>query len=192
MKNFGLPENYKTNPETYFDDTNLKDEYQKEVYEYALSIVEKMGYKTILDFGCGSGYKLIKYFDSYDTIGIDLPPTVAFLRNKYPHKIWTTDINNPILCDVFITSDAIEHMENPNILLDFIEICKPKEIIISTPDKNLICPPNLLGSPYNIHHVREWTFEEFRNYIESRFDIINHFISNENQITQLIHAQIKD
>ena len=40
----------------HFDDTKLKDEWQKEVYEYALKIAEEKHLKTVLDYGCGSAY----------------------------------------------------------------------------------------------------------------------------------------
>jgi acetyltransferase-like isoleucine patch superfamily enzyme/glycosyltransferase involved in cell wall biosynthesis len=188
-QNFYMNPTYKTNPIAYFDDTELKDEWQNEVYLHAKDIVEQNNYKTIVDFGCGSGYKLIKYFNEYNTIGIDLPLTVHVLRERYPSKVWQDNLD-PTECDVFIASDVIEHMENPNILLDFIEKCNPKEIILSTPDSNLWVSIIENGPPQNIHHIREWSFDEFRNYIESRFQIVKHTITNEEQRTQMIHANL--
>jgi SAM-dependent methyltransferase len=180
---------YKTNPIAYFDDTELKDEWQNEVYLYTKDIVEQNNYKNIVDFGCGSGYKLIKYFNEYNTIGIDLPPTISVLKERYPGKVWQDNLDT-VSCDVFIASDVIEHMENPDILLDFIEKCNPKEIILSTPASDLRTPIIENGPPANIHHIREWSFNEFKNYIESRFQIINHKITNEEQHTQMIHAKL--
>ena len=40
---------------------------------------------TVLDIGTGSGFKLLKYFNNYDTIGMDLTPTVNWLKSKYPN-----------------------------------------------------------------------------------------------------------
>ena len=190
-QNFYMEPTYKINEIAYFDDTSLKDEWQNEVYLYAKNVIEQNNYKTVVDFGCGSGYKLIKYFNEYNTIGIDLPPTVSVLRKRYPDKSWRDNLE-PVDCDVFIAADVIEHMENPNILLDFIKKCNPKEIILSTPDRNLRIPIVSNGPPENIYHIREWSVGEFRNYIESQFDIVKHSITNKEQCTQMIHSQIKN
>lgn len=184
--------------EEYFDDTKLKDEWQKEVYEYAKSIVIKNNYSSIIDFGCGSGFKLIDNFNEFNTIGIDVPQTVEFLRATYPDKQWSTtcDIHNNV--DVFIASDVIEHMLDPNILIEYIKSCNPKEIVFSTPEKTLVTLhyPDLVqeimsGPPINSSHVREWTYEEFQNYISEHFDIVTHIITNESQATQMIHCRMK-
>lgn len=187
-ENFYLPLTYNTNPVSDFNDINFTDKWQDEIYKYAKDIAVQNDYKTILDFGCGSAFKLIKYFNDYETIGIDLPQTVEILNKKYPDKIWKDDLV-PTECDVLIASDVIEHMKNPNELLEFIEKCNPKEIILSTPDRNLIQNISKDGPPNNIHHIREWSFEEFARYIGDRFNIISHSISNTKQGTQLLHAR---
>jgi len=195
MNNYFIKENYNHKLDNlFFDDTELKDEWQKEVYLYAKNIAEKNNYSCILDFGCGSAYKLISNFTDYKTIGIDLPYTVEFLKNKYPDKTWLTAHDDLIDIDVFIASDVIEHMKDPNVLIDYIKKCNPKEIILSTPDRNLKVlyynePED--GPCLNPCHLREWNYTEFRNYISSHFDIIHHEISNHSQCTQLIHARIK-
>ena len=200
----------------YFDDTGLKDQWQKEVYLYAKNLACEKGYRKIVDFGCGSGYKLINYFNDFDTIGIDLEPTVKFLSNKYPNKKWMTNYELIDDIDIFIASDVIEHMLNPDVLLDYILDCKPKEIILSTPDRDLVeknlgisafgkCRRHLrslrnlvaknlggsaFGPPANKYHVREWTFFEFQEYIKSYFKIVNHYVTNEDQCTQMVHAKL--
>jgi hypothetical protein len=73
----------------YFDDTPLKDEWQKEVYETARGLADLHGFRSILDIGTGSAYKLLKYFRDEDTLGMDLPKTVAWLRRTYPDRRWT-------------------------------------------------------------------------------------------------------
>lgn len=184
---------YTTNSVSYFDDTGLTDEWQREVYEYAKSIVVANSYKDIVDFGCGSGYKLIKYFDNFNTVGIDLPNTVSYLTKKYPNKTWQDSLK-AVHCDIFIASDVIEHLEDPDMLIDFIKTCKPKEIIISTVDRNLVASgaPYCYGPPANPSHVREWTFNEFYSYISSAFNILEHKIVNAIQATQMIHARLKN
>ena len=70
-----------------------------------------------------------------------------------------------------------------------IENCNAKQIIISTVDRNL--GGNQIGPPDNPHHCREWTQQEFNNYISSRFTIIEHKITNQKQKTQMIVCQNK-
>ena len=38
------------------------DQFQNEVYQSARMLCVENDYKTILDIGCGSAYKLIKFF----------------------------------------------------------------------------------------------------------------------------------
>ena len=170
-----------------FDDTQNRDEWQKEVYEYAEHVFKMNNLTSVLDIGTGSGYKLIKHFDKVKTLGIELPTTVKFLKEKYPHKTWTDNFSPVTGYDLIITSDVIEHMKNPNELLDLIKKCESKFIIISTPERDVIHGKEHCGPPLNPHHFREWNKSEFFNYIKSHgFEVVDHFISNPYTATQLI------
>jgi hypothetical protein len=46
------------------------------------------------------------------------------------------------------------------------------------------------GPPGNRAHVREWAFDEFAQYIGRRFQLLDHFISNIAQSTQVAVAQV--
>lgn len=173
----------------YYDDTNSRDEWQREVYLYAKKIFDENKFSSILDIGCGSAYKLIEYFADYETLGMDLPQTVNWLKEKYPTRVWSDKFEPIINYDMIIAADVIEHIPNPNILLDLIENCNAKMIIFSTPDRNLL--DNDKGPPHNLAHVREWSMSEFYAYIGSRFSILDHFISNRKQATQVILAKNK-
>jgi hypothetical protein len=178
----------------HFDDTTSTDGWQREVYLYAKSVAERYEHKKIVDFGCGSGYKLVVNFQDHDTLGIDLPPTIEFLNKTYPDRQWTSSMDRIEGVDLFIASDVIEHMVNPDELIEYIKLCAPKDIILSTPDRNLIVSEwggHHLGPPGNNTHLREWAFEEFQQYISQHFEIIDHVITNVSQATQLIHCKIK-
>lgn len=175
--------------EVYFNDTPLKDEYQDLVYQTALKYFDLHQCNSVLDLGCGSGFKLVKYFDEVEnTIGVDLPATVNWLRNKYPNKTWSSDFTEVRTgYDVLISSDVIEHVLDPDELLDIIEKSEPKIIVISTPNRDRGL--NQSGPPNNPHHIREWNKDEFSNYISSRFDVIEHLEFDEN--TQCIVCKLK-
>jgi methylase of polypeptide subunit release factors len=69
----------------YFDDTPFKDEFQPEVYEYAEhGCNDSLKAHTVIDLGCGSGFKLMKNFAHLHTIGVDLQQTVEFCRKHVP------------------------------------------------------------------------------------------------------------
>ena len=173
----------------YFDDTSNTDKWQQEVYAKALEYAEKDNLNTIIDFGCGSAYKLKKYFNDYQTTGIDISPTYEFLKKTYPKDNWLNfgDFDMASLSgDIVICSDVIEHVLDPDVLLNNIKKIKNvKYIFISTPDRNLIYSERF-GPPYNPSHIREWTFEELETYIGEHFDVIEHMITNRKQWTQLI------
>ena len=67
--------------------------------------------------------------------------------------------------DIYICSDVIEHIHNPNDLAQFLLSLKFKAYVISTPKRE--ARKHFLGPPVNTHHVREWTLHESKMYLES-------------------------
>ena len=72
----------------HYDDSLLEDEWQLEIYLHALGLMKKNKFKSIVDIGCGSAYKLITYLGDYQTIGLELPVNVQKLQKKYPERKW--------------------------------------------------------------------------------------------------------
>jgi 2-polyprenyl-3-methyl-5-hydroxy-6-metoxy-1,4-benzoquinol methylase len=191
MKNYSIKENYVHRLENkYFNDTSNTDGWQKEVYLYARKIVDENNFSKILDIGTGSAFKLINNFSDKETLGIDVPKTVAWLKTNYPNKQWSSDFIPVTGYDLIIASDVIEHIPYPDTLLDLIEKSNPKLIILSTPDRDLLKSGHN-GPPKNGAHVREWTMPEFYDYISSRFTVLEHFISNKKQATQTMLIKLK-
>ena len=191
MKTYFIKDGYKIRPDNmFYNDTNMKDEWQKEVYEYAREVFILNSFKSVWDIGTGSGYKLLKYFNEFETLGTDLTPTVDWLKQTYPDRKWSDSFDVFTGYDMIVCSDVIEHIVDPDPLLDTIEQAKPKLIVFSTPDRMLFDRGHD-GPPDNICHVREWTFSEFGSYIGSRFDVMNHFISNKKQATQCLLARLR-
>jgi 2-polyprenyl-3-methyl-5-hydroxy-6-metoxy-1,4-benzoquinol methylase len=173
----------------YFDDTPLKDEYQKEVYELARFYLDKYGYKNVLDIGCGSGYKLLQFFHDCNTVGTDISPTYEFLTTTYPDRIWVNALQiekYPAATDMVICADVIEHIVNPDELLTLIRKIDFRILFISTPERSMVRGWYDYGPPENICHVREWNAKEFRRYIAKHFQIVSHQITNVEDATQLL------
>lgn len=156
----------------HFDDTPFKDEFQDEVYQYARQAYKGGG---VIDLGCGSGFKLMKHFRYATTLGLELEPTLSFLRKTYPDRTWMMPGSQvPGGGALLICSDVIEHVEDPDQILDYMLAINPKCIVISTPDRDELQIDTQNGPPRNIHHVREWTCSEFLEYLSSRFVVEDH------------------
>ncbi|PHS10673.1 MAG: hypothetical protein COA78_10965 [Blastopirellula sp.] len=183
---------------THFDDSQWEDEWQLEIYLHALGLMIKHDLKTVIDIGTGSGYKLVTYLKDYDITGLELSVNVELLKKKYPNHKWLeSDFSdrNDLSADVVICSDVVEHLVDPDELLDFIKSIQSKYIIISTPDRGLtygnIFQKGFWGPPRNEAHIREWNRKEFNSYISEHFNIIDHRVPNFGQRTQMIICENK-
>lgn len=190
--------------------------YQREVYLHVLDMMEQhegpsaggtsgrgetsgppaggsSAWKRVVDVGTGAGYKLIEILGDYDTIGIETDPAISHLRSRYPDRNWVDsglpDETFPAEVwdtDVLLCSDVVEHVKDPDILLNYLKRFKYKVLIISTPDRErLRNHPDLKdaygekawkGPPLNLSHFREWTSEEFKLYLADHFTLVSSHI----------------
>jgi SAM-dependent methyltransferase len=194
MDNYHIKENYKCNFDSegeavpYLDTYRNSLIFQYDVYEYAKNVIAKNNLTNILDVGCGLGAKLneLIYPVCKDIVGIDKKHSIDACRKKYSFGQWfIDDIEEPNLVlnqtfDLIISSDVIEHLVDPDKLLNYIEKFTHKNtfIILSTPERDLLKGSNSNGPPTNKSHVREWNMFEFNNYLSSRrYQIDEHFIT---------------
>lgn len=179
----------------HFNDTENKDLWQDEVYSLAKLFFSKNNCQRVIDIGCGSGYKLIKYFKDVDFVGFDVEPTVTFLNKEYETYQWKNVLTEKLSdysADIVISSDVIEHIENPIPYIEnMLSIKNVKYYFISTPERFSLYGGNDFGPPSNIHHFREWSAKEFYDFMSNYFDIEYHIMSNFSQHTQLIIAKKK-
>src|SRR5688572_22419328 len=52
------------------DDRGMKDTFQKEVYEQAATLMDTHHWHTVVDMGCGSGYKAAHYLGKNIITGV--------------------------------------------------------------------------------------------------------------------------
>jgi 2-polyprenyl-3-methyl-5-hydroxy-6-metoxy-1,4-benzoquinol methylase len=160
--------------------------WQYEVYEYASRLIREYQLKSVLDIGCGCGMKLKKLIFPVcqDIVGIDEPNTIAWCKQHHDFGNWYQDnLEEPELdlgrtFDLIISADAIEHLINPDQLIKMINKYASKRgfIILSTPERDSLRGKDDIGPPQNPLHVREWSYNEFHQYIQyNRFNIIKHF-----------------
>ena len=181
MDKYYLPDNYICNPPGYDSQLSHTDGYQNDVYAAAKELAIEHRYETIYDIGTGSGFKLMKFFYDYATIGTDVKRTVTGLKEKYPDRIWrVSDFSTipvePI--DLIICADVIEHLEDPDELFNHIAHINYEYIVISTPDRNTLVAKGIgkhTGPPGNKTHVREWGWTQFAMYVSSHIDYCTHY-----------------
>jgi SAM-dependent methyltransferase len=203
-KDYNIKDYIINNNPSHHDDTNFSDEGQKEVYQFCAKFMAENKLNTVVDVGCGSGYKLIKYLGEFDTKGIETEPCFSLLNLKYPDRKWLisgekeksfNEYNLLQNNDVVLCCDVIEHIIDPDVLLEYLISLNAKYYIISTPCREILCKGQKYSPDYHQHwngppknpcHVREWTMNEFTEYISNKFDIIKSFYG-ENQIECQYH-----
>jgi glycosyltransferase involved in cell wall biosynthesis/SAM-dependent methyltransferase len=165
----------KGNANPYFDDVDSSSSFQADVYRFAADVIRKYRLKSVLDIGCGFGIKLSQYIYPLcnDITGIDVEHAIEFCKRKHNFGKWfIDDIEKPSLhldrqFDLIIAADVIEHLANPDALLEYIKsYCHSNTfIILSTPERDVIRGKDSSGPPLNETHVREWNMSEFHKYI---------------------------
>ncbi len=177
---------YEKEKHVYTDTEEAAAQYQIRVYEFARNIIVRDHLESVVDIGCGLGIKLKDYIYPVcqHITGIDTIETISKCRQKYHWGIWIDDnIEFPLYrpqksFDCIICSDIIEHLFNPDRLFDYIEplMDRKTRVILSTPERDNKRGEDDCGPPDNPAHVREWNFEEFRDYIRSKnLTIKEHF-----------------
>lgn len=176
------------------DDRPYEDEWQRQVYLHARRIASLNGVSTVTDYGCGSGFKLMKFFKSFQTIGVEIEPAFSALLKKYPERIWREGGIDDRACfesQLTICSDVLEHVEDPHALLETMQGSSCEIFVFSTPALEVLAANGqspMQGPPANKCHIREWTTKEFRMLVAEYFEVIMHEIVNLEQATQMIVA----
>ena len=160
--------------------------HQFAAYAAAARLARTIGAGTVVDIGCGVATKLNHFFArDFDIIGIDQAPAIDLCRTLHTHGTYIAESfeapryelrSVAPAVDLLISSDVIEHLEDPDQLLSYIRavVRESTHIVLTTPERHA-----LLGrdarQPLNPAHIREWSWEEFRHYIEaSGFTILAH------------------
>lgn len=199
MDNYFIKENYKINEVNVTNDkvsnTNYWDKsrnlaaemYQFPVYQFVSNYIGKNEIDKVIDIGCGVGRKLVHINNknpNVKIIGIDQENPISYCNKTYDFGEWYADdfensqLSEDVKSNLIISSDVIEHLINPDLLLNYIKTKLNKDgiVILSTPERDLFRGEKCNYSP-NKHHIREWNFAEFEEYLDDRgFEILEHFV----------------
>lgn len=185
---FELPANYRQNvaasgaasrgPYWTPERIALSSKYQYAVYQRANRLAHDRGARSILDVGCGPATKLAGMRGPLQMFGIDAPDAIAVaLRTLPTGRFVSADLDSSSLdlaalvpdCsrEIVICADVLEHLMHPDRLLLAIRAFSTKDtrIVLSTPERHCLLGKVALR-PSVDDHVREWSFAEFRRFVE--------------------------
>jgi SAM-dependent methyltransferase len=140
------------------------------VYEW---IAERCAALRVADLACGEGYgSEVLARRATEVIGVDANPEAhehARLRYRHPNLRFerglVEDFAGP--CDVIVFLQTIEHVREPDRLLDRFAVAAPLAYI-STPNRLTLAPPGAEKSD-NPWHVREYVLEEYRELLAPHY-----------------------
>ena len=138
------------------------DQFQDEVYAAARKLCVENNYKTVLDIGCGSAFKLIKYFRDKKFVGLDLEPNLSHIKDKYP----LYDFKHLVLST-------------------------PERGRIQQLQRSFGWDVATNGPPHNIMHIREWSSGELKEYLSQWFNIESQFMTPKQVECQVVIATPK-
>jgi ubiquinone/menaquinone biosynthesis C-methylase UbiE len=184
--------------QAFWDEKYIKLSHaaQYYIYQYAYQMAKEQHIKQVLDIGCGVGTMLKHFFkpeEEFQIFGVDQPSAVEYCRKKIPNGTFIEDFlesptfqlkNNLAVAPLIISADVIEHLLDPDKLLDYIKKFSDHKtlIILSTPERDAVRGKNSMQAN-NPYHVREWNFDEFHEYIShSGFKILEHKMMFSNKL----------
>lgn len=157
-------------------------------YDFSAGYVEG---KNVVDCASGSGFSSFLFASSgaRNVIGVDVSQdAVEMSRAEYRRDnlkfLHGDGARLPIedgWADVFVSLETIEHVENDSAYVsEMARVLKPDGLLLcSTPNREVTNPASLItDQPWNPHHRREYSREEFLRLFEKDFVVDQLFGQN--------------
>jgi hypothetical protein len=178
MDDLCLPANYRRRPAVN-DNLKTTDHAQNRVYQFAAHVAAgDPAVRSVLDWGCGTGWKLVNYFGHLNTLGADVDYRLPVLSARFPNRRWGV-CPVAVDADLVLCVDVIEHVDDPLGLLRTFAAGRWRHLILSTPEREQVARLKCRteaerwqqrhGPPVNRWHAMEWTADEFRQLLRREF-----------------------
>jgi SAM-dependent methyltransferase len=144
------------------------------VYEWIAERVQGMG---VADLACGEGYgSAVLARTASSVVGVDANPVAhdhARLRYRRANLRFQRGLVERYAeaCDAIVFLQTIEHVAEPEALLDHLGEVAPV-LYVSTPNRLTLAPAGAPKSD-NPWHLREYTLAEYRALLEPRFSSVD-------------------
>lgn len=153
---------------------------QVPVYRLVGRLARRRGASTVIDVGCGTGDKLVRYVAGHvdEVIGLDQGSGLEQAVRRFPFHRWIeVDLGSdagwgPVVgsvADIVVCADVVEHVDDPYALLRRLHrLAGPRgTVVLSTPDRSRLDRGGPSGPPHNARHVREWSEDELDLLVEA-------------------------
>jgi 2-polyprenyl-3-methyl-5-hydroxy-6-metoxy-1,4-benzoquinol methylase len=124
--------------------------------------------KSVLDYGCGIGYgSFVMSHAASQVTGFDVSKDALAWADHYARQMPNLEYTDHLpekYFDCVTCFECIEHVPDPESVLDWLMEHVEDRLFISTPE--VVC-----GKKWSPHHTREFTRQEFLDLLSSRFAI---------------------
>lgn len=150
-------------------------------YNTLIKTVTPLHVKNILDAGCGEGfslYKLSEYNVGEKREGVDYSKEAISIGKKlFPHlllkqgSIYKVSYKDNAF-DIVLSTEVLEHLENPKKALQEILRVSKKYILVSVPNEpffmmgNFLRGKNVMQFGNDPAHIQHWTIFSFLKLIK--------------------------
>ncbi len=153
-------------------------------YEWAAELCRG---KNVVDAACGTGYgsAILAREGAGRVQGFDLSPeAIEEARAAYADqaKFQVADVAalplDSASTDVFVSFETIEHLpEEHGLLREACRVLRPEGMFLcSSPNRSITNPgTDIDDQPFNLHHIREYTPEEFDGLLRGYFGRVEWF-----------------
>ena len=177
-----LPATYHRNPQASADvagtpyweqGANSQDNrHQVPVYRFAASLAARHQLTDIVDVGCGSGGKAVRFLSGGGrrVLGVDQSSAVALAPRVNGVEWLAADLGDSSMWEALrasgpqlaVCADVIEHLDHPHDLLSGLAhaLGPGGRLVLSTPNRSRGEVARPFGPPPNPRHAVEWTPDE--------------------------------
>jgi SAM-dependent methyltransferase len=198
-----LPDSYRANTSVPTIEADFGDywneeriarsmDYQYDVYAAARVLADRHSLVSAADFGCGVATKLNHFLGHLSPTGFDQPTVGTYIRKTFPRIAFRAiDLENPELhlsdadhFDLTICCDVIEHLLEPDRLMEALRTHTAGLVVLSTPERDLTRGPGATRCD-KPEHVREWNQAEFGEYVRRcGFDVVEHSLVPKERLSE--------
>lgn len=169
------------------DDYSIRGEFLERFEHLSrYQVAREQQWKRIVELGCGTGYGSSMLADASEVIAFDISqPSIVYADKVHPGPDYVVGSATAIplrdeVAEAIVSFEMIEHLQDTAMFLDECRriLRKGGTLLLSSPNPGYL--PNfikkkLLGKPLpikiwagNIYHVREFSFDEMTELLNSK------------------------